>query len=162
MADTTSNSTITQKKSRRAMTQADTIAQIGSRTINWTVANGTSEIADTKVLGRIPAGCVLLGAYTKANAALTVTTGIEYGISANANGAGASVAIANLANNGNVNWTWTPAAAVTQAAACNATSDGYLVATFRTANNVVAATVTTTFVFVAVDAAAAPYSTFTI
>jgi hypothetical protein len=162
MADTTANSTITAKKLKKGVPACDTIAQIGTKSFTWTVANGTSEVADTKVLGKIPAGCSLLGAYTKAANAMTVTTGIEYGISANANGAGASVAIANLANNGNVNWTYQPAAAVTQAAASNATTDGYLVATFRGANNVVATTVTTTFLFAAVDPEVATYSTFTI
>lgn len=162
MADTSSNSTITIKKGKRGAIQADTIGQVFTRTYTWTCANGTDEVNDTKVLGRSPAGCLLLGAYTKANAAATVGSGVQFGISANANGAGGSAAIAGVANNTNVNYTYNAAATATQVAGASLTSDGYLVATTIGANNVVAVTKTATLVFVSVDPESAPYSTFAV
>jgi hypothetical protein len=160
MADTTANSTIVQKKSRRAAAQVDTIGGITTRTYTFTLANGTSEIADFKILGRTPAGSSLLGVYSKAANAITANCAIEWGISATANGASPSVAVANVANVPGVNTTWQPAATGAGAAACT-TSEGYLVATFRAANNVVATTVTATAVFVGVLPDEPTYSTFT-
>lgn len=162
MADRTANSTITQKKGKKVAAAPDTIAALGTRTFTWTVANGTSEVADSFVLGKIPAGCAVLGAWTKSSANLAANVAIEYGISASANGASPSVAIANVANNGAITWVYTAASTTANTTVANAVNDGYLVATIRTANNTVAATVTTTFLLAAVEAESAPYSTFTL
>lgn len=162
MADTTSNSTITQKKAVKGAQLSDTIGQVFTRTYTWTCANGTDELNDVKVLGKHPKGCFILGAYTKANAAATVTSGVSFGVSANANGAGGSAAVAGVANNTNVNYTFNAAATATQVAGASLTADGYLVATTMGANNVVAVTKTATIVFVNVDPETATFSTFTI
>jgi hypothetical protein len=160
MADLTATSTITAKKERRAAMLSDTIGQ--TRTMTYTVAlPNPANTADTVTIGAFPAGCALLGVFTKANAAAASGCGIEYGLSANANGAGASVAVANVANGANTAWTYSPAAATANVGTQSSTADCYLVATIRGANTAAVHTLTITAVVCALDPSASPYSTYT-
>ena len=160
MADLTATSTITLKKGKRAMTQSNTIAQIGTRTYTVTLPN-PANATDLVVLGKFPAGCAPIGVFTKANANLASNTGLEFGLSANANGAGATVLIANVATGVHTNWGYATAATTSNLGAQSDSADSYLVMTVRGNSTGAVHTVTVTVLIAGIDAETATFSTFT-